>query len=85
MGAPGFRSLVREGLSPTVGQVLVVDVGLDVARTETVSVQHEGNGAGNEGAAVSAVVGARPIEGLPTNGRDFVAFALLTPGVGGRA
>ena len=79
--APGFGSLVREGLTPTVGQVLVVDVGLDLARAEAVSVLHEGSGVGNEGAAVSALVGARSIESLPTNGRDFVAFALLTPGV----
>ena len=30
---------------------------------------------------MASVVGARALEGLPTNGRDFVAFTLLTPGV----
>jgi hypothetical protein len=78
--APGFQPLVREGLTPTVGAALLVDVVLAVARSETVSVAQE-NGAGNDGAAVSALVGARPIEGLPANGRDFVGFTLLNPGV----
>ena len=36
---------------------------------------------GDCGSPVASVVGARALEGLPTNGRDFVAFTLLTPGV----
>jgi Carboxypeptidase regulatory-like domain len=77
----GFRPLERDGLTPAVGQVLVVDVSLALARSETVSVHHEGTASGNEGASVAARVGERPIEALPAHGRDFVAFSLLTPGV----
>src|SRR5436190_10264811 len=81
LDSPGFRPMEREGLAPAVGQVLVVDVGLALARSESVSVEHEGVWGGNEGAAVAARVGPTSIAGLPASGRDFVAFSLLTPGV----
>ena len=76
----GFRAVERDGLTPALGQVLVVDIRLTLARDETVVVV-ESTRAGNEGSSVSARVSGRAIEGLPTNGRDFVAFSLLTPGV----
>jgi hypothetical protein len=79
--APGFRPLVRQGLTPALGQVLIVDVELALARSEAVSVEREGSGVGNEGAAVAAQIPTRVLEGLPTNGRDFVSFTLLTAGV----
>jgi hypothetical protein len=79
--AEGYRTAVREGLAPTVGQVLRVDLTLALARSEAVWVEREGTADRVEGAAVSALVAARALEGLPTNGRDFVAFTLLTPGV----
>lgn len=79
---PGFQMVKREGVSPAVGQVLVVNLTLSVAATETVSVEAEETASSLAGAAaVASVVGARALEGLPTNGRDFVAFTLLTPGV----
>jgi hypothetical protein len=77
----GFHAATRAGLVATVGQVLVIDVTLAVAFSEAVSAGREGDGAGLAGAAVSTTVGPRPIETLPTNGRDYVAFTLLTPGV----
>jgi hypothetical protein len=79
--SPGFAPVERSGLSPTLGQVLVVDVVLAVAFAETVRVDHDAPGEGNQGAAVASRVGERAIAGLPSNGRDFVAFTLLTPGV----
>jgi hypothetical protein len=79
--APGFGPLVREGLVVSVGETLVVDATLALARSETISVVREGAGVVSHGAAVSALVGSRALENLPTNGRDFVAFSLLTPGV----
>jgi hypothetical protein len=77
----GYQAVVRTGLAPGLGQVLVVDVALSPAFVETVSVEHKADAGGLAGAAVAAVVGAPTIEGLPTNGRDYVGFALLTPGV----
>ncbi len=77
----GYQPLVRADLTPAIGQVLVVDVTLALAFADTVSAKREGDVDGVAGGAVSAVVGARAIEGLPTNGRDYVSFTLLTPGV----
>jgi len=77
----GYRPLEREGLRLAVGQAIVVDVTLAVARSETVSVEREAASIGNEGAAVGTRVGQTTVESLPANGRDFVAFSLLTPGV----
>ena len=77
----GYQAVVGTGLALGLGRVLVVDVTLSLAFAETVSVEHKADAGGPAGAAVSAVVGAPTIEGLPTNGRDYVAFALLTPGV----
>jgi hypothetical protein len=78
---PGFRPLLREGLAPTVGEALIVDVSLALSRSEVVSIHQEGRADGNEVASVSARIGERALEGLPANGRDYVTFTLLTPGV----
>ena len=79
--AGGFQPVERAGLAPGVGEVVVVDVLLSLARSEAVWVEHEGKGSGNEGAAVANRVEQSSIDSLPANGRDFVAFSLLTPGV----
>lgn len=76
-----YRPLVRTELEAQVGQVVVVDVTLALAMSETTSVEYEAGAGDLAGAAVSSVVGGSSIEGLPTNGRDYVSFALLTPGV----
>lgn len=77
----GFQMVRREGVTPAVGQVLVVDLTLTAAATEAVWVEREETASSLAGAAVASVVGPRALEDLPTNGRDFVAFSLLTPGV----
>ena len=81
VAAPGFRTWEREGLLAAVGRALVVDVGLVLAASEAVTVHREGTADGNQGAAVAALTEARSIDGLPANGRDFVAFSLLSPAV----
>jgi len=78
---PGFQAVTRDGVSPALGQILVVDLTLTVAAAETVSVEHAATSGGLAGVAVASVVGERALAELPTNGRDFVAFTLLTPGV----
>jgi hypothetical protein len=78
---PGFQPIERADLLPHVGQVLVVDVTLTLAVSERVTVQPDVIRAGNEGAALTLRVDEAAIQGLPANGRDFVAFSLLTPGV----
>lgn len=77
----GYQPLVRRGLRMAMGQALVVDVTLAVAFSDSASASAERRGGALADAAVSSVVTERTIDGLPTNGRDYVAFALLTPGV----
>jgi len=77
----GFQVVSREGVTPAVGQVLTVDLTLAAAATEAVWVEREATAGGLAGVAVVSVVSNRALESLPTNGRDFVAFTLLTPGV----
>ncbi|HEY5906782.1 MAG TPA: TonB-dependent receptor, partial [Vicinamibacteria bacterium] len=79
--APGFRTWEREGLPAAVGRALVVDVGLVLAASEAVTVHRESTADGNQGAAVAALTEAQAIDGLPANGRNFVAFSLLSPAV----
>ena len=78
---PRFQAATRDGVVPGVGQILVVDLTLTLAAAETISVEHEETSGSLAGVAVASVVGERALAGLPTNGRDFVAFTLLTPGV----
>ncbi len=81
VAAPGFRTWEREGLLAAVGRALVVDVGLVLAASEAVTVHRESTADGNQGAAVAALAEAQAIDGLPANGRNFVAFSLLSPAV----
>jgi hypothetical protein len=75
------QAVVRTGLALGLGEVLAVDVTLSLVFSETVSVERKADAGDLAGSAVSAVVAAPAIERLPTNGRDYVAFSLLTPGV----
>jgi hypothetical protein len=81
VAASGFRTWEREGLVAAVGRAMLVDVTLVLAASEAVTVHREGTADGNEGAAVAALTEGRAIDGLPANGRDFVAFSLLSPAV----
>jgi hypothetical protein len=58
-----------------------LDVTLPLAFEEGVAVEREDPTRGLVQAGLRAVVASRAIEGLPANGRDFIAFTLLTPGV----
>ena len=78
---PGFQAATVERVVATLGQGLVIDLALAVAASETVFVYRVDSSGGLAGVAVAAVVGERALAELPTNGRDFVAFTLLTPGV----
>jgi hypothetical protein len=76
----GFQPLVRDSLVVGLGQVLRVDVALAPAFAESTSVDSRDEDVGLA-SSVSTIVGARAIEGLPANGRDYVGFSLLTPAV----
>jgi carboxypeptidase family protein len=78
----GFAKYVRTGIVLTVGQTATVDVSLKIAATtEVVTVTGETPPVEPTRSETSQVIDTVQIQGLPTNGRQFVDFALLTPGV----
>lgn len=79
---PGFAKYVQSGIVVSVGQTATVDVSLKVAAvTEVVNVTTETPPVEPTRSESSQVIDSVQIQGLPTNGRQFVDFALLTPGV----
>lgn len=80
--AKGFTTGVRKGLVLTVGQVAVVGFDLTVGSTATeVVVTGEAPVIETERSQQSDTITQTPIVNLPINGRNFLNFTLLTPGV----
>ena len=79
---PGFKEIVRNGLTLDEGQTLRLDLALEVGQ---VSEKIEVSGAAplleTEGATISTVVTNQRILDMPTVGRNPLQFALLVPGV----
>jgi carboxypeptidase family protein len=80
--ATGFTTGVKKGIVLTVGQVAVVGFELTVgAQATEVEVSGEAPVVETERSAQSATITQTPIANLPINGRNFLDFTLLTPGV----
>jgi hypothetical protein len=80
--AVGFAKSVQTAFSLTVGQTATLDVTLKVAAVgETVTVTTEAQPVEASRTEISQVIDSPEIQSLPVNGRQFVDFALLTPGV----
>ncbi len=78
----GFAKVVRENLVLEVGQTLTVDLALPVQTTqETVTVTGESPVIDPEKTEQSQVVDQNLVNNLPTLGRRWDNFVLLTPGV----
>src|ERR1700690_1323770 len=78
----GFAKYVQTGITLSVGQTATVNVTLKVAATtEVVTVTGEAPAVEPTKSEISQVIDTVEIQQLPTNGRQFVDFALLTPGV----
>jgi hypothetical protein len=78
----GLGKYVQTGIVLTVGQAATIDVTLKVAtKVETVQVTAEAPPVEPTRTEISQVIDTQQIQELPTNGRQFVDFALLTPGV----
>src|SRR5262249_45432468 len=80
--SPGFRTQIREDVELFLGQAVTLDIALMiVTATEQLTI------AGTQPllpvgrTEVSSVITQRQIEQLPVNGRNFIAFAVITPGV----
>ncbi|MCX6610038.1 MAG: carboxypeptidase regulatory-like domain-containing protein, partial [Acidobacteria bacterium] len=78
----GFKTLRREGLVLQVGAVLSYDVVLEVGSSaETVNVNAETPLVESTRSQTSTNVDQRLVRDLPINGRNFLDFTILTPGV----
>ncbi|HKW56158.1 MAG TPA: carboxypeptidase regulatory-like domain-containing protein [Candidatus Acidoferrum sp.] len=79
---PGFAKLTRKNITVTVGARVNLDLALSVAgQTSEITVTGAPPILETTRSQVSSTVNDTAIENLPTNGRNFINFALLTPGV----
>ena len=80
--AKGFKKSEVKGLELTVGSALTLDVPLQLgAATEVVDITSEAPVVETTRTASSTSVSARAVADLPVNGRNFIDFTALTPGV----
>jgi outer membrane receptor for ferrienterochelin and colicin len=78
--ANGFAALKRTGIKLGVGQELLINLEMQVASVgQTVSVDAQAPAVETTRYDRTQVIDNRAIENLPTNGRDFTNFVLLTP------
>jgi hypothetical protein len=78
----GFAKYLQTGITLTVGQTATFDVSLQVASAaEVVTVSTEAPVVEPTRSEISQVIDTHEIQALPTSTRQFVDFALLTPGV----
>jgi carboxypeptidase family protein/TonB-dependent receptor-like protein len=79
----GFATRKREGVTLHLGQNLELDFTLPLGGLgEDVTVVEEVGVVDPHRTAVASVVGQQQIENLPINGRNFMSFSVITPGVG---
>lgn len=78
----GFAKFVHAGVVLTVGEKATIDITLKVAPLgEQITVLAEAPQIEPTRSEQSQVIGEVQIQNLPINGRQFIDFALLTPGV----
>src|SRR5579871_5364464 len=84
VSASGFQTMVRRGITLTVGAQAVVDFSLQVGQSQqTVTVDAQVSQVDTVSAAVSSYVEQKQINDLPLNGRNFTDLVTLVPGVSG--
>ena len=82
VSAPGFAKVVREGVVLTVGQSANFAIALKVSNVqEEIVVQADSPVIETTRAEGSTRINQATIAGLPNNGRNFLDFTKLTPGV----
>ena len=78
----GFTARKIPELSLTVGQTLTLKIQMAVSTlTETVNVSGGTPVIESTRSQVSSTISETTVQNLPVNGRNFIDFALLTPGV----
>ena len=80
--ANGFNTQVKKGVTITVGQTLTLNFEMtDGGAKDAVVVETDGPLIETERTHQASTITQRPINNLPINGRNFLDFARLTPGV----
>jgi hypothetical protein len=80
--ANGFKTAKRTAVPLAIGAVATIDIALEIgAAQETVSVSAEVPVVETTRSQTSTVVSEKAVADLPVNGRNFLDFTLLTPGV----
>jgi hypothetical protein len=78
----GFVSETRQDLTLRLGELVELDFSMRVAGTvESVNVVADAPVVDVQKTAVASVVSQQQIESLPIDGRNFISFAIITPGV----
>ncbi|HKV29215.1 MAG TPA: carboxypeptidase-like regulatory domain-containing protein, partial [Candidatus Acidoferrales bacterium] len=78
----GFATITQENVIVTVGSRITLNLLMPVAgQQSTVTVSGEAPIVETTKSEVNATVNERAIADLPVNGRNFINFVLLTPGV----
>lgn len=78
----GFAAATYQNVTVTVGAKTALDIDLKVVgATNVVDVSSEGQGVETTRTSISSTIDERRVTNLPTNGRNFLDFATLTPGV----
>jgi hypothetical protein len=81
-GAPGFAQSETKNVTVNVGGRTPLALNLSVGgATGTVTVSSEAPAIETTVTSVSTTINSRAIENLPVNGRNYLDFATLTPGV----
>ncbi|MEO6654954.1 MAG: TonB-dependent receptor [Pyrinomonadaceae bacterium] len=80
--AKGFAAATYNNVRVTVGAKTALDVALSAGGSvNVVDVNADGQGVETTRTSISTTVDERRVINLPTNGRNFLDFATLTPGV----
>lgn len=80
--AQGFQPATYDNVTVTVGGKTPLEITLSVGTgTTVVDVQAEGATVETTRTSISSTVDERRVLNLPTNGRNFLDFATLTPGI----
>ncbi|MDQ3062386.1 MAG: carboxypeptidase-like regulatory domain-containing protein, partial [Acidobacteriota bacterium] len=80
--ASGFAAATYENVKVTVGAKNTLEIALTAGgSTNVVDVSAEGQGVETTRTSISSTVDEKRVINLPTNGRNFLDFVVLTPGI----
>jgi hypothetical protein len=78
----GFETVLRSGVTLTVGREAVVDLTMKVGELKSeVTVVADASTVETKTSSTGSVITGGQIEGIPLNGRSYVELTSLTPGV----